>query len=45
MEGRYNDLKRNIRMGVMDDRDRIVEMNRIRANVLDALQGMKKEFS
>lgn len=45
MEGRFNDLKRSIRMGVIDDRDRIVEMNRIRANILDAIQSMKKEFN
>lgn len=44
MEGRYNDLKRKIRMGVIDERDLIVETNRIRVNVLDAVQGMKKQF-
>lgn len=45
MEGRFNDLKRSIRLGVIDDRDRIVEMNQIRVNILDALQTMKKEFN
>ena len=44
MEGRFNDLKRKIRMGIIDERDHIVETNRIRANILDAVQGMKKQF-
>ena len=44
MEGRYNGLKRNIRMGTIDDRDRIVETNQIRANILDAIITMKKQF-
>jgi hypothetical protein len=45
MESRYNELKRNTRMGIMDERDRVVEMNRIRVNLLDALSGMRKQFS
>lgn len=45
LDGRFNDLKRSIRMGVIDDRDRIIEMNRIRANILDVVESMRKALT
>lgn len=44
VEGRYNDLRRSVRMGIMDDRDRIVETNRIRAVLLEIINGIRKIF-
>ncbi|MCB0636296.1 MAG: SIR2 family protein [Lewinella sp.] len=44
LEGRHNDLKRHIRMGTIDDRDRMVETNRIRAVLIDTVDDLGKQF-
>ncbi|WP_170110664.1 SIR2 family protein [Flavilitoribacter nigricans] len=45
LEGRYNDLRRNIRMGTIDERDRMVETNRLRAVIMDLIQDLQNQFN
>lgn len=45
LDARYNDLQRNIRLNIIDERDRVIEANRLRVNIMDTIESMNKALS
>ncbi len=45
LDARHNDLQRNIRLSIIDERDRIIETNRLRVNIMDTVDSMNKALS